>query len=99
MAPLALRAGARPRLGEGGVAVAEGGVVALGQRVAPVRVAVTQARPGVAVVAHLAGGAVAPPRSADARLRLAARRPLSLLLRGASVFACAGVRSAASTSC
>lgn len=99
MASLALRAGAWPWLGEGGVAVAEGGVVVLGQRVAPVRVAVTKAGPGVAVMAHLAGGPVASPPSTDARLRFATYHPLSLLLRGASVFACAGVRATASTSC
>lgn len=99
VAPLTLRAGARARLGEEGVAVGEGRVVVLRDRVAPVRVAVTEARPGVAVMAHLAGGPVAAPPYADAQLRLDARRLLTLLLRGAPVFACAGVGSTASASC
>lgn len=106
VAPLALRAGARARLGEGGVAVGEGRVVVLRERVAPVRVAVTEAGPGVAVagdgvavMAHLAGRPVAASASADPRLGLAAHGPLTFLLRGAPVFACTWVGATASTSC
>lgn len=69
VASLAVSAGAGPWLSEGGVAVAEGGLVALGQRMAPVRLSVTEAGSGVALVAHLAGGALtASPSTTGAGL-------------------------------
>lgn len=75
VASLAVSAGAGPRLSEGGVAVAEGGLAVLGQRVAPVRLSVTEAgsgvavaRDGVALMAHLAGRALTASPSTDAGL-------------------------------
>lgn len=75
MASLALGTGAWPHLSEGGVAEVEGGVVAMCERVAPVRMALAEARSGVtvaghrmAVMAHLASGPVVAPPAADARL-------------------------------
>lgn len=77
------------------------------ERVAPVRMALAEARSGVtvaghrmAVMAHLASGPVVAPPAADARLWLAACCPLTLLLRGGvSSFVCTGVGSTASASC
>lgn len=73
MAPLAVGAGARAWLGEGGVAVGEGRLVVVREGVAPVRLAVVaEGGAAVAVVAHLAGRAVAAPSPARPLLRLAA---------------------------
>ena len=75
VASLAVAARAWPRLSDGGVAVAERGVAALCERVAPVRLSVTEAqsgvtvtRDGVALLAHLAGRPFTASPSTDAGL-------------------------------
>lgn len=74
VAPLAVGAGARAGLGEGGVAVGEGRLAVVREGVAPVRLAVVaEGGAGVAVVAHLAGRAVAAPPPAGPLLGFAAR--------------------------